>query len=63
MIICTDENFGKDCMGEIESTYESVCSSRFSKLELQIKIVSPLWLLDSITNYEVQSPDNYLLTY
>ena len=26
-----------------------------------INIVSPLWILDSITNYEVQSPENYLL--
>ena len=45
-------------MDEIESTCISV--SRSQK-QSHINIVSPLWILDSITNYEVQSPENYLL--
>ena len=54
IIICSDVNFANDCKKEFKS-YESESSSHIS-------VVSPMWILDSITNYELQSPDIYLFS-
>ena len=54
IIICSDVNFANDCKKELKS-YESESSSHIS-------VVSPMWILDSITNYELQSPDIYLFS-